>query len=247
MGSFTPTIPVKQPLGGQGGGTPPPTGGGGDSGGGGGSLPNYGARLRRARLGLGLCIAAVIMVFVSLTSALIVRKGLASWDPQANANVRDWQLVDLPTQMLLINTVLLLLSSFTIEMARRQAARSSFLAPAAAIPGVSLGDEKTQPWLAITIVLGLGFLTGQYLAWRELAHRGYYLARPISSSFVYLLTITHAVHLAGGMIGLFYAGASSLLRKPVEIRRIRIDITAWYWHFMGLLWLYIFALLQFAR
>ncbi len=246
MGSFSPTIPVKQPLGGQGGGTPPTGGGGGDSGGG-SFLPNYGARLRRGRLGLALGIAGVIMVFVSLTSAYIVRKGLASWDPRMNANVRDWQMVDLPTQMLAVNTVLLLLSSCTMEMARRQAARTAFLAPAAAIPGVSLGNEKGQPWLAITIVLGMGFLTGQWMAWRELAHRGFYLATSPSSSFGYLLTATHAVHLAGGMIALLFAAASSLLHKPVEVRRIRIDITAWYWHFMGLLWLYIFALLQFAR
>jgi cytochrome c oxidase subunit III len=68
-----------------------------------------------------------------------------------------------------------------------------------------------------------------------------------SSSFVYLLTVTHAVHLAGGLIALLWAASSSLLHKPVEARRIAVDITAWYWHFMLVLWIYIFALLELAR
>jgi cytochrome c oxidase subunit 3 len=68
-----------------------------------------------------------------------------------------------------------------------------------------------------------------------------------SSSFAFLLTITHAVHLTGGLFALLWAASTSLLRRPVEARRIVVDVTAWYWHFMGVLWIYIFALLGFAR
>jgi cytochrome c oxidase subunit 3 len=68
-----------------------------------------------------------------------------------------------------------------------------------------------------------------------------------SSSFVYLLTGMHAIHLAGGVLALAYAGTTAMLRRPLETRRIVVDITAWYWHFMALLWLYIFALLAIAR
>ena len=64
---------------------------------------------------------------------------------------------------------------------------------------------------------------------------------------MFLLTIAHAVHLAGGMIALLWAASASLLHKPVESRRIVVDITAWYWHFMAVLWIYMFALLGFAR
>jgi cytochrome c oxidase subunit III len=99
----------------------------------------------------------------------------------------------------------------------------------------------------VTVVLGLGFLFGQWMAWQELANRGFALATSASSSFVYLLTGTHAVHLAGGVLALLYAAAASLLHKPVEARRIVVDVTAWYWHFMALLWLYIFALLWVVR
>jgi cytochrome c oxidase subunit 3 len=57
----------------------------------------------------------------------------------------------------------------------------------------------------------------------------------------------HAIHLAGGILALLYAAITSLLHKPVEARRIVVDITSWYWHFMALLWLYIFALLEIAH
>jgi cytochrome c oxidase subunit 3 len=134
-----------------------------------------------------------------------------------------------------------------MELARRQSAQEVVLAPVAEIPGVSAGNEKPFPWLGLTVVLGLAFLVGQFLAWRALEARGFYVATSPSSSFVYLLTGMHALHLAGGVLALLYAAATSLLHKPVEVRRIVVDVTAWYWHFMALLWIYIFALLQFAR
>lgn len=224
---------------------PPATGGGDD--GRGGDVPDYGARLRRARLGLICGVATVGMVFISLTSAYVFRRGLPTFDGQTNSYVRDWGNVDLPWVLLAINTVVLLASSVTIELARRKAARQAALAPVRSIPGVSLGDEKNFPWLGITVILGVAFLVGQWLAWGELHHRGFYVDTNPSSSFAFLLTIAHALHLAGGMIALIWAASSSLLHKPAEVRRIAVDITAWYWHFMLVLWVYVFALLGFAR
>jgi cytochrome c oxidase subunit III len=249
MATLTPTFTIKDPKTGQGGsGVHPPVSDGGGDGRGGNDSPDYGQRLRRTRLGLLIGLVSVTMVFVSLTSALIVRRGLPTLDDRTNTYVRDWIPVNLPLALLLVNTGLLLISSLTMELARRQITRRAALAPVQSIPGVSLGQERTFPWLGATVVLGLGFLTGQWMAWHELANRGFYLATSPSSSFVYLLTATHAVHLAGGMLVLLYAaGTSLLLRKPVEARRIVVDVTAWYWHFMALLWIYIFALLEFAR
>jgi len=177
----------------------------------------------------------------------VFRQGVPTLDERTGQYVRDWLQVSLPTTLLLVNTLLLLLSSITMELARRQLTRQAALAPVQAIPGVSLGIERTFPWLSVTVVLGLGFLAGQWMAWRELANRGFYVATSPSSSFVYLLTAAHAAHLGGGVLALLYAGAISLGRSPVERRRIVVDVTAWYWHFMALLWVYIFALLEFMR
>lgn len=186
------------------------------------------------------------MLFVSFTSAYVVRHGLPTLDPRTNTYVRDWAPVNLPIALLLVNTALLLLSSMAAELARRQITRQAALTPLRSIPGVSLGRQKGVPWLGITVVLGGGFLAGQLIVWHELAARGFYLATGASSSFVYLLTATHAVHLMGGMLVLLYAATGSLLHKPVEARRIVVDVTAWYWHFMFLLWVYIFALMWFV-
>jgi len=247
MASLTPTIPIKLPETGRGGGSEPPVyGSGGDSGRGDG-YPDYGQRLRRARLGLAIALAPIFMFFISITSAYIVRQGLPTFDDKTNSYVRDWIPVQLPLALLLLNTGLLAASSLTAEFARRQITRQAALAPVRSIPGVSLGDERRFPWLYITVVLGSAFLIGQWMAWQELAARGFYMATSASSSFFYLLTAAHGVHLAGGVLVLAYAAVVSLLHKPVESRRIVVDVTAWYWHFMFLLWVGIFALLWFAR
>ena len=187
------------------------------------------------------------MLFVSFTSVYVMRRGLPTLDDRTGSYVHDWLQVSLPTTLLLVNTVLLLLSSITVELARRQITRQAALAPVRSIPGVSIGKERNFPWLRITILLGLAFLTGQWMAWRELGNRGFYLATSPSSSMIYVLTGAHALHLAGGLLVLLYAGATALRHKAVEDRRIVVDVTAWYWHFMALVWLYIFGLLEFVR
>jgi cytochrome c oxidase subunit 3 len=207
-----------------------------------GSFDGLPARLRRARLGLVCGVATVCMIFISLTSAYIVRQGLPTFDGTSNSYVRDWGQVDLPWRLLIINTVVLLVSSVTIELARRQAARNAGLAAS----GVSAG-ANSFPWLGITVLLGTSFLAGQWLAWRELHVRGFYVDTNPSSSFAFLLTITHALHLTGGVIALLWAASASLLHRPAGARRIVVDITAWYWHFMAVLWIYVFGLLSFAR
>ena len=246
MATFTPSAPVETLR--QGGGVRPPRrpSGGGDDGRG-SSGASYPARLRRARLGIFCTLATVTMIFISLTSAYIVRKGLPTYDEPSQSYLHDWGQIEMPWGLLGINTALLLVSSCTMELARRNLARQMALAPAAAIPGVSLGKERQFPWLGLTLLLGFGFLAGQWMAWRELYNRGYYIATSPHSSFTFLLTAAHAVHLAGGILVLAWAAGTSLLKKPVESRRIVVDITAWYWHFMAFLWLYVFALLRFAQ
>jgi cytochrome c oxidase subunit 3 len=208
---------------------------------------DFAARLRRARLGLIVALTAVVMIFVSYTSAYFVRQGLPTLDPRTGALVRDWLPLQLPS-FLLINTLVLLISTVTMELARRQSARE---AAAAAANASRVAPPRPHadgiPWLALTTILGVSFLSGQLLVWRELAASGFYLATSPSSSFFYLLTGMHGIHLFGGILVLLAAGAASIFRKSAESRGVMVDVTAWYWHFMTFLWVYILCLLEFAR
>ena len=251
MATLNPTLKIDkvapQPrIGGGGGGGPIRRHPGGGGGGRDDSYPDFPEQLRRYRLGLAIGLSAVVMLFVSFTSAYIVRQGLGNYDPATGAYVTDWKPIALPMSLLLINTVLLLASSFTLEKARRAAIEALVIAPIEAMPGISSGRAKRFPWLGVTVILGLGFLAGQLLAWREMYHSGFSVASSPASSFFYVLTGMHGLHLAGGIIALLYAALVTYLPRSLERRRIVVDVTAWYWHFMALLWLYIFALMKFA-
>jgi len=186
------------------------------------------------------------MIFISFTSAYVVRQGLPTLDSRTNLLLHDWFPVPLP-RLLFINTGVLLISTFTMELARRQAARKATLAQLTVVPGVSVDADEEVSWLALTAVLGLSFLTGQWMVWRALSANGFYVSSSPSSSFVYLLTGMHGVHLFGGVVALLTAGVASALRRPVDSQFVAVDVTAWYWHFMALLWIYILCLLEFVR
>jgi len=140
------------------------------------------------------------------------------------------------------------LSSLFMELARRQSRGQvqAALATGETPPRASAGGQMSVPWLSIPLVLGVVFLFGQWTAWKQLAANGFYVATTPSSSFIYLLTGTHAVHLMGGVLALFIAGFASFLGISLTRRSIVVDVTAWYWHFMAALWIYILCLMEFA-
>jgi cytochrome c oxidase subunit 3 len=197
-------------------------------------------------LALILGIAAISAGFLAVTVTFLVRQSSAVLDPQTHIYVREWIPVILPVRLLLWNTFILLLASLTIETARRSLSREMVLAPVHAIPGIAPDRTWRPPWLAMTVVLGLAFVGGQWLAWEALRSHGFHASTVGMSPFFYVLTGAHAVHVSGGVVALLYACAIALLRRPIEHRRIVVEIAAWYWHFMGALWLGIFALLQFC-
>jgi len=166
---------------------------------------------------------AVTMMFAAFSSALIVRKGSS----------QDWQSFTLPP-ILFLNTMILLASSVTLEVGRRRV--SAFMR------GMTSRAERPARWLYITLALGLLFVAGQYVAWTQLRAQGLYLATNPSSSFFYVLTVTHVVHVMGGLGGLLY-----VIRKlsKSSLRRNALVATARYWHFMGGLWVYLILLLWF--
>ena len=171
--------------------------------------------------GIWVVLFAITMMFAAFTSALIVRKGSSL----------DWRTFTLPS-ILYFNTLLLLASSVTLEVSRRRVA--TFMG------GVKSQAESPARWLYITLSLGLLFVAGQYVAWSQLSAQGLYLATNPSSSFFYVLTATHALHVLGGLGGLIY-----VIRKLSKstLRRSTVDATARYWHFMDALWLYLLFLL----
>ncbi len=99
-------------------------------------------------------------------------------------------------------------------------------------------------WVWATALAGCGFLCGQYYAWRQLHLHGTFANSGPSSTFVFLLTGTHAVHLMAGLAVLFYACLAAGPRRSLERRCITLDVSAWYWHFMTLMWLYVLLVLK---
>jgi cytochrome c oxidase subunit 3 len=232
MATLNPSLVEERPLSGGGGGAPPRAG----DGDGGDGCFSFGDRLRRNRIGMVVALAPIAMLFVAFTSAYIVRQGLGE----------DWRSMELP-DILWINTAILLASSITLELARRGLARQAALAQVPSVPGVAPVQASSAPWLPVTLVLGLGFLAGQWMAWNQLARQGMFISSNPSSSFFYLLTGAHAIHLVGGVLALAYAAATAVLSHAWERRRMVVEVSSWYWHFMAVLWIYIFALLLFAK
>jgi cytochrome c oxidase subunit 3 len=186
-------------------------------------------------------------LFVTITAVFFLRQATVVIDHRTGQYVHEWAQMQLPVRLLLWNTLVLLLSSATMELARRSLARDMVLAPVAGIAGIVLDREFRMPWLAITVTLGLLFLGGQWLAWEALRTHGFHVFTSGASPFFYILTGAHAIHLAVGIIVLLYAGVIAVTRQRLEHRRIVVEVASWYWHFMGVLWVYVFALLQFGR
>jgi cytochrome c oxidase subunit 3 len=204
---------------GKGGGTRPPAGG--DDDGGSGHAGRAGVPRRAYFTGVSLGLAAILMFFMALTSSYIVRKGLGS----------DWQTVRLP-RILWLNTLVLLASSATIEVARRKLAAGA--------------TEAFRLWWALTTGLGLVFLLGQVTAWRQLAAAGVYLASNPASSFFYVLTAAHGAHLLGGIVALLYVTFRAWQRSRIT-QGTAAELTSIYWHFMDGLWVFLFLLLYLGR
>ena len=179
------------------------------------------------RIGMWVAIAAILMMFAALTSAYVFRAG-----------TRDWQPITIPP-LLWASTAVILASSATFELARR---------------GLKREDAgRYRLWLWASLALGALFLALQLLAWRQLVAQGIYLATNPHSSFFYVLTGLHGLHLAGGILGLGYLLARARRelggdgRRAKTIGAARADAVGIYWHFMDGLWLYLFGLLFFWR
>jgi cytochrome c oxidase subunit III len=176
--------------------------------------------LSRAYIGTWVLLTAIIMLFAGLSSAYIVLHG-----------VPEWQNITVP-RIVWANTLVLFASSIAIEFARQAVRRNQ---PAA-----------VRQWMAVSGILGVAFLLGQLVAWRQLVTAGVYLATTLHSSFFYVLTGAHALHLFGGLIGLGFVFQKAFANKLTAENHEPLKAFALYWHFMDVVWIYCFVLLIFA-
>jgi cytochrome c oxidase subunit 3 len=184
-------------------------------------FPAYDSTANRYRIGMWVGLASILMLFTALTSAYIVRA----------ASSNDWKPLPMP-RILLLSTAVIVLSSGTLEYAKRKLKASL--------------ESGYRIWLLITTALGFAFLVSQLLAWRQLVGQGVYVATHPHSSFFYLLTATHGVHLLGGLLALIYliVRTSKPLEERFQAKRLAAaGAVGIYWHFMDILWIYLFLLL----
>ena len=221
----TSTKQLPQRKSGGGSKLPGPNGRSGKGNGHGGPFPKYDSTANRYRVGMWVGLASILMLFTALTSAYIVRA----------ASSNDWKALPMP-RILLLSTAVIVLSSATLEFAKRKLKASL--------------EGGYRTWLLITTALGVGFLGSQLFAWRQLVGQGVYVATHPHSSFFYLLTATHGVHLLGGLLALVYliVRTSKPLDERFHAKRLAAaGAVGIYWHFMDILWIYLFVLLFFWR
>jgi cytochrome c oxidase subunit 3 len=175
------------------------------------------SRRETAKLGLWLALGSITMLFAAFTSAYIVRSAGEDWVP-----------LEVPP-LLWLNSAVLLLSSITIEMARR-----SF---------DGWRPVAFRKWIAVTAFLGTAFLAGQVAAWRQLADQGIYLASHPHSSFFYVLTGVHGAHLLAGVLALFGVLVMAVRYRLTPGESSAPGLLATYWHFVDGLWLYLMVVL----
>lgn len=175
-----------------------------------------------ATIGVWLLVGAIVILFMSFTSTLLVRRAEA-----------DWQTAPVPP-LLWVNTAVLLASSAALEWARSGGRNRS---------PRRLSPRRLSLGLSVATALGAAFLVGQWIAWRQLLAAGVSLTAGPHSAFFYLLTGTHALHVAAGVAVLAYASWRARRAEDAADAAGIAATTAIYWHSVDVLWLYVFGLL----
>jgi cytochrome c oxidase subunit 3 len=204
---------------GGGGGKPPAGGDGGDD----NSRRRDPGRSspKRYYSGIAVAIISILMFFMALVSAYVVRKGSAN----------DWATFHFPG-IIWLNTAILVASSVTLEFARKRLARSDFFGFRAL-------------WWTST-VLGFVFLAGQIFVWRQLLDQGVFMATNPASSFFYVFTGAHALHILGGIGALLFVAFRNFDLAKVT-RSAAAEVTSYFWHFLDVLWIFLAVLLYLGR
>jgi cytochrome c oxidase subunit 3 len=192
-------------------------------------------------------LAADMLFFAVLVLFFFARQAGMRMDPRTHELIGDWRPVLLPP-ILFLNTALLILSSLSMERARQNIFREIDVLE----EWLGLGRpalRSTLPWVGATLGLGLLFLGGQALAWRQLTAQGFAFDRwsTPASYFFYVMTGLHAAHLIFGVVALVLCLCALGWFRKVEYRQIAVDCTAWFWHTMSAAWLVLLAVLALGQ
>lgn len=185
---------------------------------------NYKAELKQktAKPLLWIGLVSIVMFFAGLTSAVIVSKGTAQWES-----------ISIPSTFLL-STIFIILSSITFFLGEKMVKNDD--------------TKKSKIMILTTMILGVLFTITQYIAWKELYSNGVVWAGSESSaagSYFYTLTALHLLHLLGGLISLTVVLVKSVKEKYNSDNILGIQLSSTYWHFLTILWIYLYLFLIF--
>lgn len=165
--------------------------------------------------------ASIVMMFAGLSSAYIVKR-----------NQANWLTFDIPL-IFWYSTAVIILSSITILLSKK----------------AFINRQMTQykGWLAVTTILGIGFVSLQYFGFQQLWANGITLTRNVSFSFLYIIVGLHAVHVLGGVVALVILYLKSFSSRRKNYSPISIELMSTYWHFVDFLWIYLLVFLVMIR
>ena len=178
-------------------------------------------RNKTAKPLLWLMIVSMTMLFAGLTSAIVVR--------QAEGN---WLEFELP-QIFYLSTVMLLVSSITMKWALVSAKKDN--------------AQNIKRALMLTLLLGLGFVLSQFKAWDSLVEQGVFFVGNVSGSFLYVVSGLHLAHLTGGLIFVSVVLSKAMKEKYNSQNKLGLELCSIYWHYLDILWVYLFLFLIYIR
>lgn len=172
---------------------------------------------------LWIGIVSIVMFFSGWTSAVIVSKGGAP----------DWLNIQMP-QAFTISTIIIVLSSIFYHLG---------------FVSIKKDNKKLlSVFVLLTLVLGISFVVSQFLGWKHLYENGIVATGSMStnaSSYLYLITAFHVLHLLAGVISLIVVSVKSFKGKYTSAKYLGIELSLIYWHFLGVLWIYLFFFLKY--
>jgi len=182
------------------------------------------AQRKAAKPLLYVGIVSIVMLFAGLTSAYVVR-----------ADNGNWLVFQLPG-IIILSTAIIVTSSLSLLLAQMAIKKDNY--------------RLTSIALFITLALGVAFFFTQYAGWKELTAQGIYFIGKYSNasgSFLYLIALVHLAHMLGGILALMVSFTKSLFKRYSSADYLGLELTAIYWHFLDLLWVYLFLFLYFYR